>query len=138
MAVGTAVSFIATSTGILVCTGGSVMTWVGGSATSGAFATIGDDATCECVIKDWSRMLIIARGVLSTGNSTLHIRMASSAGTFIGSHVAQKVITLTGSESTYIIGGLSASHHGHAGGLISIWCSNGAVIGVIELPKYSS
>ena len=135
MATATAVAFIATAGGVLVCTGGSVMTWVGGSATTGAFATVGDDATCECVITDWARTLIIARGVLSTGNSTLHFRMATSAGTFIGSHVAQKVVTLTGSEATYIFSGLEGSHFQHAGGLLEIWCSNGAVVGVITLPK---
>ena len=131
MAAGTATVVVCTVGGVTFYSGGSVITHVS------SFVTVTDGVTCSTVVDDLSRCVVYARGALSTGTVTLHIKAGGSA-RFAGGLVAQKTFSLV-SEASILISGLSSSIHKGASAYLSIVPTGGsAIIGVIQIPKSSA
>jgi hypothetical protein len=128
MAAGTATVMVCTVGGVTLYSGGSVITHVD------SLVTVTNGLTCSVVIDDLSRMIVYARGALSTGTVTLKI---TAGGNFIGGNVAQKTYALV-SEAAMIISGLESSIHKGAAYLSIVPTGGSAIIGVFKIPRSAS
>jgi len=127
MAAGTATVLVATVGGVTLYSGGSVITHVS------SLVSVTDGLTCSVVVTDMSRYIVYARGALSTGTVTLHIKAGDN---FIAGDLAQRTYSLV-SEAAMIISGLESSRFKGSAYLSIVPTGGTAIIGVFEIPKSS-
>jgi len=125
MAAGTATVLVCTVGGVTLYSGGSVITHVS------SLVTVTNGLTCSAVVDDLTRCIVYARGALSTGTVTLHIKAGAN---FIGGNLAQKKFSLV-SEASILISGLESSIHKGSAYLSIVPTGGSAIIGVIQIPK---
>ena len=125
MAAGTATVLVCTVGGVTIYSGGSVITHVS------TIVSVTDGLTCSVVVDDMSRTVIYARGALSTGTVTLHVKAGAN---FIGGSLPQKTFSLV-SEAALIIGGIESSGFKGSAYLSIVPTGGTAIIGVFQLPK---
>lgn len=127
MAAGTATVLVCTVGGVTLYSGGSVITHVSN------VVSVTDGLTCSVVITDLSRCLVYARGALSTGTVTLHIKAGDN---YIAGNIAQRTYSLV-SEASILIGGLEESKWKGSSYMSIVPTGGTALIGVFQLPKSS-